>query len=154
MSKSENSHNIQGSWRGKYYYAGEGRAFGFEAVFIEYNGAIEGNILDDGDLGEAIVGGSFSYPNVKFTKRYRRVGLDSPNYQGTMSEDGKKLSGKWLISKTRLTHRTISGPWVAMRLDDGTMEELDKLIDKELFKELEPERILVTPGVQKESGLS
>ncbi|MBC7997435.1 MAG: hypothetical protein IAF58_05815, partial [Leptolyngbya sp.] len=106
-------HSIQGGWRGRYFYTGDNSPHGFEAVFIDMNGVLEGNILDDGRLGEAIVGGNFSYPLVKFTKLYHAEGSLKVTYQGTMSDDGKTMQGRWTIDGAN------SGTWSAARFDDG-----------------------------------
>ena len=101
---SQVTHSIGGGWRGKYFYALDGSAHGWEAVFVESNGIIEGNILDDGYLGEANAGGVFRYPFVRFTKLYRTKGMLPVQYEGTMSEDGKMMTGRWSIKgKTDLT---------------------------------------------------
>ncbi len=46
MKKSKNGQNIQGNWRGRYFYKTQGEAYGFEAVFVNLDGVVEGNILD------------------------------------------------------------------------------------------------------------
>lgn len=138
---TQGRHSIQGSWRGRYFYAGDGTAHGFEAVFIELDGIIEGNILDDGQLGEATVGGKFNFPHVKFTKCYRTPGTDPVNYQGMMSEDGKTISGRWTIQSA------VSGTWTASRYEDGEdldMEDLENL-NKELVED--KPKVLTSPGV-------
>jgi hypothetical protein len=69
LSKSEkNNRSVAGNWLGNYYYNSSAQAFGFEAVFIESGGAIQGSILDDGYLGEAQVSGTFTAPSLAFTK--------------------------------------------------------------------------------------
>jgi hypothetical protein len=117
MGKS-NTHSIQGSWRGHYHYSEEGSAHGFEAVFIEQEGHLEGSILDDGRLGEASVTGSFAYPNLSFTKAYYSTARSIVEYEGLMSEDGNTLAGTWHIGGSLKVH----GTWTAKRYDDA--EEL------------------------------
>lgn len=121
-----NSHSIQGSWRGRYYYPGVSEAHGFEAVFIDVDGIIEGNILDDGGLGEATVGGKFSFPLIKFVKVYQTGAHHAVHYQGTMSEDGKTLMGRWKIAGD------ISGTWTAKRYEDGEDLKFETEDDREL----------------------
>lgn len=121
-----NSHSIQGSWRGRYYYPGSSEAHGFEAVFVDVDGIVEGNILDDGSLGEAAVGGKFSYPLLKFVKVYQKGGQHPVNYQGTMSEDGKTLMGRWKIAGAN------SGTWTAKRYEDGEDLKFETEDDREL----------------------
>lgn len=121
----QGKHSVQGSWRGRYFYAGDPTAHGFEAVFIEAEGLVEGNILDDDYLGEATVGGGFNFPHLKFTKTYRAAGTVPVRYQGMMSEDGKTISGRWTINA-----QEVSGTWTAFRYEDGDevpIEDLEKL---------------------------
>ncbi len=112
MKKGGVSHSVQGSWLGRYFYKTRGDAYGFEAVFVDINGRVEGNILDDSTLGEALVVGSFGYPSIEFTKTYLRKSGTSPlKYRGSMSEDGKMLSGTW-------SSGLVSGTWLAVRTND------------------------------------
>lgn len=120
------SHSIQGSWRGRYFYPGSSEAHGFEAVFIDCDGIVEGNILDDGALGEASVGGKFLYPHLKFTKTYQGGSMHAVHYQGTMSEDGKTLMGRWNIPGDN------SGTWTAKRYEDGEDLKFEREDDREL----------------------
>lgn len=102
---------------GTYYYDRVNQPNPFEAVFVEGNGAVEGSILDDGRLGEAKVSGTFAYPNLTFVKRYYGASLDPVKYEGTMSEDGNKLTGRWRISPA------CHGTWNAWRIDGEEEEE-------------------------------
>ncbi|HEY9772375.1 MAG TPA: hypothetical protein V6C81_01045 [Planktothrix sp.] len=131
-------HSVQGNWRGQYFYSSDpSNGYGFEAVFVEVSGGlIEGNILDDGRLGEAVVGGSFSFPELRFTKIYR--GKHAVKYQGTMSEDGKVLIGRWVIPGAQG-----AGTWRAMRNEEG--EDLKFEDIEELEKDKEEARPLVAP---------
>lgn len=106
------SQSIAGSWRGRYFYPGSSEPHGFEAVFIDAEGILEGNILDDGMLGEADVAGKFCFPHVKFTKSYRS-GSQPVQYEGRMSEDGKTMNGRWSLGSNG------SGTWTAKRYEDG-----------------------------------
>lgn len=108
MSASENNHSIKGTWRGQYFYShAPGEGHGFEAVFVEMDGIIEGNILDEEFPVEAFVGGTFRYPNVQFVKIYR--GRHGVEYSGTMNEQGTELHGRWIIRGDAF------GTWVAFR---------------------------------------
>lgn len=100
MSENVN-HSIAGSWLGKYGYQDDSDGSTFEAVFLESRGYIEGSILDDCSLGEAFVTGTFVYPNISFTKKYRKPGLEPVEYRGQMSEDGQSLLGVWTIKAER-----------------------------------------------------
>lgn len=134
------SHSIQGSWRGRYFYPGDSTPHGFEAVFIDVDGIIEGNILDDGMYGEASVGGKFFYPHVKFTKAYNAAGMHAVNYEGTMSEDGNTLMGKWKIAGAN------SGTWTAKRYEDGEDLKFEIEDSKELEQTDERKRPEIAPA--------
>src|SRR5271167_4205688 len=109
---NETKHLLSGCWYGNYYYASAGdKPYGFEAVFIENAGAVSGNILDLGVHGEAGVTGTFTYPEVHFSKVYYKGGRSSVVYEGTMSEDGKMLSGDWQIPPLA------RGSWMAWRVE-------------------------------------
>ena len=132
--KSDNKHSLQGNWLGNYYYKSVNQPQAFEAVFVECNGMVDGNILDDGRLGEARVTGTFTYPNLTFVKKYDRAGADPVRYEGRMDEDGKRIAGSWRINAT------CSGTWVVWRSDD---EELDEKTT-EKSEELQLETALAT----------
>lgn len=122
--------SVSGSWLGNYYYASGGsQPHGFEAVFIEMEGAVEGSILDDGQLGEAKLFGSFTHPNLSFTKRYERAALSPVFYEGTLSDEGKKLQGTWHIDSS------VKGYWYAWRQDNEDIPSLDT--EDELDESLE-----------------
>jgi hypothetical protein len=129
--------NLSGSWYGNYYYASSSTAYGFEVVFIENGGHVSGNILDLGVKGEANVSGTFSYPTLCFTKIYYSKASSPVIYEGTMSSDGKTLTGKWEIPPMA------KGGWMAWRVEEK--EEFDQT-DTETDKDLEAEE--ETPKVQ------
>lgn len=135
---SESKHTLQGSWMGNYYYRSINQSFAFEAVFVEGKGLVDGNILDDSQLGEARVSGTFTYPNLTFVKKYDRAGLDPVRYEGTMDEDGKRISGQWRISPT------CSGTWVAWRSDDEELDEDQTTDERELDVEIECRPMVAT----------
>ncbi len=138
MGKS-GKHSVQGSWRGSYFYSHDpGTGYGFEAVFVEHNGRVDGNILDDGKYGEATVGGVFAYPDLRFTKVYMR-GMAPVKYHGTMSEDGNLLIGRWVIPGEMNTH----GTWRASRAQEGEDLKVEDSTDEQ--KEKEESRPLVAP---------
>lgn len=138
-------HNIAGEWRGHYdYYSMPDRGCGFNAFFSEHSGRIEGTIVDDYSPGKATLTGSFSYPSVLFTKTYAKSGqysevekqgdqmimtfynfLEPIEYEGTMTEDGKTMSGKWLINGKSAT---AAGTWTAYRVFEE--EEKEKATEK------------------------
>ncbi len=120
---------LSGSWLGNYYYeSGGSQPHGFEAVFIEIEGVVEGSILDDGHLGEARLFGSFTHPSLSFTKKYDS-GASPVYYEGTLSDEGKKLQGTWHITSS------VKGYWYAWRQDDEEVPDLQT--EDELDQELE-----------------
>jgi hypothetical protein len=113
---------VQGSWLGQFFYSEEpATGFPFEAVFLDIDGHVEGNILDDDRLGEAVVSGTFAYPALKFTKVYRAAGTAPVHYNGTMSEDGKELRGRWHITGDN------TGTWFAQRDSSGAEDTSPQL---------------------------
>lgn len=142
------SHSVQGSWRGRYFYPGSSEAQGFEAVFIDADGLLDGNILDDGVLGEADVTGKFLYPHIKFTKTYRTGSKHSVYYQGSMSEDGKTLMGRWVVPGGGQGGSDFKGTWTAKRYEDG--EDLKFEIEDQRDLELVGEkRREIAPATSK-----
>jgi hypothetical protein len=127
---SEVNHSIAGDWLGHYLYDEGVIGSCFEAIFLESGGYIEGSILDGGQLGEAFVSGTFEYPNLRFTKKYRRAGLEPVNYIGSMSEDGQTISGSWWIDARGEGAHT-SGTWTASRTG-GHTEHLPEILSEEL----------------------
>ncbi len=138
MPAKKNS--VSGSWLGNYYYESTAQAFGFEAVFSEQDGSVEGSILDDGHLGEARVTGTFQDPSLSFVKSYYAGGLEAVTYEGSLSDDGKKLAGTWKISTQA------RGRWLAWRQDEEEMPELD--LDAEMAEELVREKVMIRPRTQ------
>jgi hypothetical protein len=104
---SQDSPSIAGGWLGTYYYGGA-QAWQppcrFEATFapLGSDGRFTGTILDDGPLGVANATGRQTGRNVDFTKVYvgpggGASGLAPIEYEGTLSEDGRSVSGTWRI---------------------------------------------------------
>jgi hypothetical protein len=131
---------IAGKWRGHYQVPNFPQHDSTFTAFISENGGhIEGAIEDDCQLGEATLTGTFSFPSVQFTKVYLKQGrIDEVikkgdktvivsavygppiEYQGTMSNDGKEISGKWTISSE---NARAHGTWTAYRLDEKEKEK-------------------------------
>lgn len=132
------NHGISGTWRGHYSYAkmpDEGS--GFDAVLEEEGGFLSGHIHDDFFLGEAVVSGSFSFPTLQFTKTYVQSSPYPVQYNGTMTEDGKTIGGKWsIVDEERGENH---GSWTAYRTDQEEKKE-DKLKQIKV-RELEAEEI-------------
>ena len=131
--------SVAGGWLGTYYYGGRlswQEPVRFEASFdARSDGSFTGKILDDSDLGEAGVSGSQSALIVKFTKEYYRPPMWSDtapiDYHGVLSEDGKKITGRWTMSVRRGKQRTsrLSGEGEARRMwhvDESHSEESDE----------------------------
>jgi hypothetical protein len=102
--------SIAGGWLGTYAY--QGPPTRFEATFTPAlgEGRFSGTILDDGRLGEANATGSQTGREVRFVKLYLRPGMAPVAYQGTLSEDGRTLTGTWRIGADA------QGIWDAHRL--------------------------------------
>jgi hypothetical protein len=117
-------HKIDGKWRGHYTYAKRPDAgSAFNASFEDKKGALSGEIIDDEWLGAAILVGSFSFPDVQFTKQYVAMKLATIDYRGTMSDDGKTIRGNWVIHESEMVMR---GSWHAYRID----QQMDKRQDE------------------------
>ena len=110
----------------------------FEATFTAArgtSGVFRGTILDDGVLGEAVVSHGLQTGRlVRFTKTYiksvqGRV-LAPVRYQGTLSEDGKVISGTWKLESWH-SGRVVrtSGHWEAIRRWSES-EEIESLSDE------------------------
>ncbi|MBZ0188045.1 MAG: hypothetical protein K8F91_17490 [Candidatus Obscuribacterales bacterium] len=113
---SSGDHNIDGQWRGFYAYRNRpDDGSGFDAHFESVAGALTGAIHDDQGLGEALISGSFDFPSINFTKVYVSGTALPIHYVGTMSDDGKSLSGTWLIAHD---HIRVTGTWRAHRIDE------------------------------------
>jgi len=147
--------NIAGTWRGHYQVPRlPEHDSTFSAFISENDGHIEGAIEDDCQLGQATFTGTFSFPTVRFTKVYINQGrIDEVvkrgnemvvisavygppiEYVGTMSDDGKEMSGTWKIS----SNSTLAyGTWNAHRLDE---KDKDKEKSKETTKPSETKKI-------------
>jgi hypothetical protein len=142
MKDSGTNQSVQGSWRGHYSYASGNDSFGFEAVFLESKGYVEGNILDDGNLGEATATGSFTCPKLEFVKIYRSAGAAPIRYRGILSDEGKLLSGTWRISPK------IYGTWIAKRFDDS--QELK--FNLEQAQEQKQQQLVETTTAKRKPG--
>ena len=129
MSSGADIPSVAGGWLGTYYYEDRTQMpVRFEATLrLEGDlakGRFGGTILDDNYLGEADVrkgvqDGRF----VRFTKVYlhanARDGVYPVRYQGTLSEDGKVMTGNWQLSELRggVGRRVrVQGTWEARRL--------------------------------------
>jgi len=138
------AHKIEGEWRGRYQYSHSpipNRGCGFTAFVHERpDKTIDGTIIDDSEHPSASFSGSFSFPSVQFTKQYSKPGQTHEiekqgkqiihvfgqygppvDYVGSMSDDGKSMSGTWTIyAQNEETGRIMSssGTWIAYRLEE------------------------------------
>jgi hypothetical protein len=119
------SYNIDGNWRGHYSYAANPDAgSAFDASFTQDDDGLSGEIVDDMGLGTAVVTGTFSFPSVQFTKVYVTLIAAPVHYQGTMSDDGKTMNGKWNLTEGEVSLR---GSWAAYRIDQASDKPAAKL---------------------------
>lgn len=130
---------ISGGWLGTYAYKGVLRRqppVRFEATLAAPgpSGRFTGSILDDGKLGEAEVSGEQSGLGVRFSKVYRSQKASTVSYEGTLSEDGKAMSGTWRIGSTA------HGVWDARRAwsdgDEAAAEETQEEYDAPRVREV------------------
>lgn len=111
------SHQVDGKWRGHYTYASNPDAgSSFDALFEDDESILSGDILDDEALGRATLAGTFSFPEIRFTKTYQDIRLVPVEYQGTMSDDGKTMRGRWTLYDRGHVMR---GTWHAYRIDSN-----------------------------------
>ncbi len=136
MAGDQGSNNsLTGRWQGHYSYGDYREGSRFEAVLTDNAGQIAGSILDDCELGEAYVYGSYESSSIKFTKYYRHSFLAPVSYSGTVSSDMKTMTGKWSISDPN--SGVARGSWSAHKIDEGasTKEvttEKEETVDGEL----------------------
>jgi hypothetical protein len=128
-------HSVSGGWLGSYYYdkRSGNQPARFEATFSRNGreGSFDGSILDDAVLGEArVLEGLQSGRSVSFTKVYinppQGHSVHPITYEGTLSEDGKRISGKWQLDYRGARQRKsvrMTGSWEAHRLWNDLLEE-------------------------------
>lgn len=116
--------DLSGTWLGTYWQ--QGVPTRFEATFVQSGNTLSGNILDDGNLGEARLSGSVTGRNVSFTKRYLITSPESVSYIGTVSEEENYIQGEWNIGSR------FSGPWEAHRSGENLVAELETLKSEQL----------------------
>ncbi len=135
---------------GQYFYLGEQDGSAFEVVFVEigsgFEKRVEGSVLDNCNLGEAMVSGSFTYPSLQFIKTYISVRIDPVEYRGTMNEDGTVIAGNWYIRPRDKDSGSTMGTWIATRGDGG--EEFTFDVDQtkdEINDEVKEEKKIEVP---------
>ena len=145
-------HSVAGGWLGTYYYDRKAATepARFEATFsaMARTGRFDGKILDDSALGEArALEGQQSGDSVSFAKVYikppRGHAVAPVQYEGTLSEDGKRITGTWRLEYNHPTKRRavrMNGTWEARRLWYDLQEEIS---------EATPERELMLIGERR-----
>jgi hypothetical protein len=113
--------DVNGAWLGTYWQNGVPTRF--EASLVQSGNTLSGNILDDGYLGEAQVGGEVIGRSIQFTKRYLSSSPNPIDYTGTIAEDANSMQGKWAIGR-------VSGRWEAHRNSDDLMANLKNRLEK------------------------
>ncbi len=94
--------------------------------------ALSGNILDDGNLGEAIITGEAIGRNIQFSKRYVSAFQGNIIYQGLLSEDENLMRGEWTLKMYSPVYGEItdSGRWEATRGENDLSDELTQYLAK------------------------
>ncbi|HEY9696406.1 MAG TPA: hypothetical protein V6D10_04035 [Trichocoleus sp.] len=116
--------DITGTWLGTYWQ--QGTPTRFEVTFVQGGNCLSGQVLDDGDLGEAQVNGEIIGRSIQFTKQYLTGNNPPINYTGTLSEDGNLMQGKWAIGKRH------SGSWEAHRSNNDLMASLNNRLAQQV----------------------
>jgi hypothetical protein len=93
-------------------------------TLLQSGNTLTGNILDDGNLGEATLTGEVIGRRITFVKRYVTGAHHSISYTGTVSESEDFMQGQWSISGVD------SGSWEARRSGENLTAELQTRIAK------------------------
>jgi hypothetical protein len=122
--------NLTGTWLGTYWQ--DDMPARFEMSIAQGGNALSGNILDDGDLGEATITGEAIGRNVEFSKRYIGISQGNILYQGLLSEDENLMQGEWTLKMSSPTYgeMTDSGRWEATRSENDLSNELTQYLAK------------------------
>jgi hypothetical protein len=128
--------NLTGTWLGTYWQ--DDMPTRFEMVIAQGGNALSGNILDDGNLGEATITGRAIGRNIQFSKRYVSAFQGKILYQGLLSEDENLMQGEWGLKMYSSAYGEItdSGRWEATRSENDLSNELTQYLAKK--KELAP----------------
>jgi hypothetical protein len=116
--------NLTGTWLGTYWQ--DDMPTRFEMSIAQGGNALSGNILDDGNLGEAIG------RNIQFSKRYVSAFQGKILYQGLLSEDENLMQGEWGLKMYSSAYGEItdSGRWEAIRSENDLANELTQYLAK------------------------
>jgi hypothetical protein len=122
--------NLTGTWLGTYWQ--DDMPTRFEMSIAQGGNALSGNILDDGDLGEATITGKAIGRNIQFSKRYISIPQGKILYQGLLSEDENLMQGEWILKMSSLAYgeMTDSGRWEATRNENDLSNELTQYLAK------------------------
>lgn len=108
--------DLSGSWLGTYWqFAHPTR---FQMVIVQGRSVLDGNILDDNQLGDASLTGAVTANSVQFTKRYLTFQTPPILYSGEIQADGQVMRGRWRILAKGLVLLGGSGNWEAKRSGD------------------------------------
>jgi hypothetical protein len=114
--------DLSGTWLGTYWQWEVPTRF--EVTLLQSGNTLTGNILDDGNLGEATLAGEVIGRRITFVKRYVSGSHHSVSYTGTVSESEDFMQGQWSISGVD------SGSWEARRSGENLTAELQTRIAK------------------------
>jgi hypothetical protein len=122
--------NLTGTWLGTYWQ--DDTPTRFEMAIAQGGNVLSGNILDDGNFGEATITGEAIRRNVQFSKRYVGISQGSILYQGLLSEDENLMQGVWVLkmSSPAYGERTDSGRREATRSENDLANELTQYLTK------------------------
>jgi hypothetical protein len=122
--------NLTGTWLGTYWQ--DDMPTRFEMSIAQGGNALSGNILDDGNLGEATMTGEAIGRNIQFSKRYVGVSQRNILYQGLLSEDENLMQGEWVLKMSLPSYgeMTDSGRWEATRSENDLANELTQYLAK------------------------
>lgn len=113
--------DVSGMWLGTYWQ--ENRPTRFEATLVQSGNHLNGQILDDNELGEAQITGEIIGRSLQFTKRYLTTSAHLVTYTGVLSEDANSMQGKWSIGSR------YSGKWEAHRSGEDLLADLKNQLE-------------------------
>jgi hypothetical protein len=125
--------NLTGTWLGTYWQ--DDMPTRFEMAIAQGGKALSGNILDDGNLGEATITGEAIGRNIQFTKRYVSAFQGKILYQGLLSEDENLMQGEWGLKMYSSAYGEItdSGRWEAIRSENDLANELTQYLARKKY---------------------
>jgi hypothetical protein len=116
--------DLSGTWLGTYWQNSQPTRF--EVTLIQSGNNLSGNILDDGELGEARLAGEIVGKQLRFAKQYFCAPHESIDYTGTIIGDEENtIQGIWQIPGTKQL-----GNWEAKRSGNDLMQQLQNRIEQ------------------------